>query len=463
MPALSRSLTCLLGCGLALVSCGEGFAQGPQIDPIARLQALNQRARDLLPGRRNNPPPSPDFPTDEQERLELLGKLIFNDTNLSNPPGQGCVTCHDPSTGFTSADSSVNLFFGPHPGAVPSRSGPRKPPSAAYAGDSGPLRPILPPPPFGARWEGGVFWDGRATGLSEDLADPLAEQALGPFVNPVEQNMKDKRAVIKKVSKSAYKELFELVWGENSLDWKDPEVVEEAYNQMVIAIAAFERSDEVNPFDSKFDHWLNGSADLTDQEKLGLWLFENPNDPILSDPPPGATIETHGKANCFICHPSAIGPNGEPPLFTDFAYHNIGTPKNPTNPFYAQPKKFNPDGADFIDRGLAATLEARGEPADEVARQEGAHKTPTLRNVNLRPSPDFVKAYAHNGFFKSMDEIVHFYNTRDVPEENWPAPEVPDTAAGFIMGNLGLTPEEEAAIVAFMATLSDGYSQQPAE
>ena len=85
----------------------------------------------------------------------------------------------------------------------------------------------------------------------------------------------------------------------------------------------------------------------------------------------------------------------------------------------------------------------------------GKVKVPTLRNVDQRPYPEFVKAYGHNGFFKSLEEITHFYNTRDV--EEWPDPEVAENVNSDELGNLGLTPEEEAAIVAFMKTLSDGY------
>jgi len=80
---------------------------------------------------------------------------------------------------------------------------------------------------------------------------------------------------------------------------------------------------------------------------------------------------------------------------------------------------------------------------------------PTLRNVDLRPSDGFVKAYGHNGYFKSLEEIVHFYNTRDV--EPWPAPEVPLNVNSAELGNLGLTASQEADLVAFMKTLSDGY------
>jgi cytochrome c peroxidase len=92
---------------------------------------------------------------------------------------------------------------------------------------------------------------------------------------------------------------------------------------------------------------------------------------------------------------------------------------------------------------------------DEYMPELGKHKVPTLRNVDLRPYEEFVKAFGHNGYFKSLEEIVHFYNTRDV--EDWPEPEVPETINVDELGDLGLTLDEEAAIVAFMKTLSDGY------
>ena len=84
----------------------------------------------------------------------------------------------------------------------------------------------------------------------------------------------------------------------------------------------------------------------------------------------------------------------------------------------------------------------------------GKFKVPTLRNVDTRPSAGFVKAYGHNGYFKSLEQIVHFYNTRDVPGAGWPAPEYAANMTSEL-GNLGLTPAEEAAIVAFLKTLSD--------
>ena len=43
----------------------------------------------------------------------------------------------------------------------------------------------------------------------------------------------------------------------------------------------------------------------------------------------------------------------------------------------------------------------------------GKVQVPTLRNVDMRPRPDFVKAYMHNGYLKTLKAVVHFYNTRD--------------------------------------------------
>jgi hypothetical protein len=157
---------------------------------------------------------------------------------------------------------------------------------------------------------------------------------------------------------------------------------------------------------------------------------------------------------CSACHPSRPGPGGEPPVFTDFTYDNLGVPKNPLNPFYGM-TDFNPAGADWVDFGLGDFLRSAGYPPEVFETELGKQKVPTLRNVDLRPYEGFAKAYAHNGVFKSLEEIVHFYNTRDVVP--WPPPEVPVNVNSDELGNLGLTADEEAAVVAFLKTLSDGF------
>lgn len=360
--------------------------------------------------------------------IEELGKALFFDPALSTPPGQSCAACHAPEVGFTGPVSDINAAGSVYPGAVHVRFGNRKPPASAYAGDS----PVFYYDETEGLWIGGMFWDGRATGWT--LGDPLAEQALGPFLNPLEQNNPQARLVLIRVAQSNYAALFEEVWGPGSLDPVND--VAGTYERIGRSIAAYERSAEVNPFTSKFDYYLKGEAELTEQEEWGLELFE-------------------GKAMCSACHLSEPGPGGEPPLFTDFTYDNLGLPKNPDNPFYYAAKRFNPDGANWVDVGLGGFLKAAGYPEEVYEPEMGKFKVPTLRNVDLRPYPEFVKAYGHNGVFKSLEEITHFYNTRDV--EEWPAPEYPYNVNTEELGDLGLSAGEEAAIVAFMKTLSDGW------
>lgn len=342
---------------------------------------------------------------------EQLGKDLFFDENLSDPPGQSCAACHGPDVGYTGPKESINAAGAVYEGAVPGRFGNRKPPAAAYAGDS----PILH---FdGETWVGGMFWDGRATG--ERLGDPLAEQAQGPFLNPLEQNNASPQTVIDKVLASGYADLFVTVCVEPV----------QYYDCIGRAIAAYERSVEVSKYTSKYDYYEQGKAKLTGQEKWGMELF-------------------NGKAKCANCH--------MPPLFTDFTYDNLGVPKNPENPFYDEPD-WNPLGTGWVDAGLGGYLKSAGYDASVYEAAWGKQKVPTLRNVDLRPSKFFVKAYGHNGYFKSLYEIVHFYNTRDVPGAGWPAPEVAENVNTTEVGNLKLTVGEEIAIVQFLRTLSDGY------
>lgn len=363
--------------------------------------------------------------------IEQLGKYIFFDTNLSVNKTMSCATCHAPEVGFVGPVSIVNGTSAVYPGAVGTRFGNRKPPTAAYGSNS----PVLHYDDAQKLWVGGMFWDGRATGWT--LGDPLAEQAQGPFLNPLEQSLPNAKLLCIRVANSDYTDLFEQVWGKGSLEFNKN--VDRTYEYIARSIAAYERSAEVNPFTSKYDYFLKGESELTDQEKFGLELFQE-------------------KGKCSGCHSLQSESNGSP-LFTDFTYDNLGIPKNPENPFYSIPKKWNPDEKAWVDYGLGGFLKAAGYPAAIYEPELGKHRVPTLRNVDLRPNPEFVKAYGHNGYFKSLQEIVHFYNTRDV--EEWPEPEYATTVNKGELGNLGLTQEEEVAIVAFLKTLSDGYKPMP--
>lgn len=353
-----------------------------------------------------------------QEDKEELGKLLFFDTDLSVPKGQSCASCHHPNFGFADPDSSRAVSTG----AVHVRFGDRNSPTAAYAAYS----PDFHYDEDEGMYIGGQFWDGRA--------DNLTEQAKGPFLNPLEMNNPSKRAVIQKISRSDYADLFEEVYGGDALD-----DVETAYDQVADAIATFEMTDEVNRFTSKYDMYLAGADSLTETEQCGLELF-------------------NGKGNCSACHPSTIGPYADKPLFTDFTYDNLGVPSNLGMlgdspelmyyyPFYYPPiaPYFNPDGLDFVDYGLGGIVMSD----DEM----GKVKVPTLRNIEI------TSPYMHNGVFTTLEEVVHFYNTRDVSGAEWPAPEVDMNINRDELGDLGLSNDDEDAIIAFMETLTDGYEE----
>jgi cytochrome c peroxidase len=133
--------------------------------------------------------------------------------------------------------------------------------------------------------------------------------------------------------------------------------------------------------------------------------------------------------------------DGTPPLFTDFTYDNLGVPKNPEMPFYIMDKSQNPDGWNWVDRGLGGAM---NDP-----ELDGLFRVPSLRNVEVTPP------YMHNGYFKTLFEVVAFYNTRDVGP--WADPEIAQNVNKEELGDLKLTNNEMDDIVAFMKTLTDGY------
>lgn len=355
--------------------------------------------------------------------IEQLGKSIFFDQTLSINENRACADCHGPNAGWTGPDQATNQHGAVYEGSITGRFGNRKPPSAAYATTS----PIFHLE--NGLFVGGNFWDGRATG--ERLGNPAADQAQGPFLNPLEQALNSADDVVLKVvakSPPEYPVTYADVFGQYTGD------VNETYDNIARAIAAYEASFEVNAFTSKFDYHQKGKAKLTVQEVRGFALFQV-------------------KGKCAKCHVS----QGPQALFTDYTYDNLGVPKNLENPFYNEPD-FNLLGPNWIDLGLGGFLKSTKDYASYASDNYGKQKVPTLRNVDKRPYPGFVKAYGHNGYFKSLEEIVHFYNTRDVPGAGWPSPEVAENVNKSELGNLGLTPEEEADIVAFLKTLSDGFS-----
>ncbi|HZZ94765.1 MAG TPA: cytochrome c peroxidase [Usitatibacter sp.] len=365
---------------------------------------------------------APPLPDDEAKlsRLELIGKRIFFDVTLSNPPGQSCAGCHDSATAFAgNFGSSAGVPFA----ANGTTLGLRNTPTAMYAS----FTPAFSLAASGARLvaSGGQFLDGRAAGLEE--------QAAIPFFSAGEMNISDPVELAGRLARGPY---VALLVGEFGFGvFSDGLVVEHAAK----AIAAFERTVEFAPFSSKFDASLHGAAALTDLEMEGQRLFADPQ-----------------KGNCASCH--AFNPATRHPaelVFTDFTYHNLGVPRNMRIPSNADPA--------FFDLGLCGPR--RAAPSDETLC--GSFKVPTLRNAARK------RAFMHNGFFTSLRDVVAFYATRDSNRVRWygSAAQFDDVPANYRANvDLALVPfrpsaavpvpldeHEIDAITAFLGTLDDGY------
>jgi cytochrome c peroxidase len=457
------------------------------------------------------------------EAIETLGELMNFDRNMSPGKNQACSSCHMPYVAFSGAIPSVNATMIAYPGTVHFRAGKRTAQRYTYS----PFFPVLQYNQDQALFFGGNFWDSRSTGFR--LRNPDAEQAQHPPVDTQEMGNPDTACIAYKLSQSAYKPLFELVWGKASLDIKFPSDTEricatpggaasfggdttpvklkpqdrlranEAYNHWGQSIDAYEQSVQVSAFSSKFDAFVKGKYTMTQAEMAGYNLFK-------------------GKANCNSCHVDGRGTTlkpdqvdtstaaaANPPLFTCFGSANEGVPLNPRVAFYYQTKpdafKFiaNPLGFAYRDLGMGTFLRSGFGSAPNPNQNwtplaptvDGQFQVSTARNVAMAPpqcptteAPGaivngknvgyFQKEFFHNGYIKSLKQLVHFYNTRDVYPYNvtsghcpdgtiekvncWPMPEVRNNI-DMTSGNLGLTDEEENQIVAFLQTLTDGFTR----
>ncbi|MFO1265146.1 MAG: cytochrome c peroxidase [Rhodoferax sp.] len=359
-----------------------------------------------------------------------LGQAIFGDTDLSEPRGTACVACHQPSQGFAGNHGSR---IGVAQGSLPTSLGLRNAMPTAYSARVPALHFVTADGETEA--QGGHFWDGRV--------DTLAQQALGPLLNPLEMNNPSKRAVVDKIAAARYAPLFRQVFG--ATVFNDTEA---AFASIGVAVEAFER-EALQPFSSKFDAMVRGQVSFTPAEARGMALFMDPR-----------------RANCAGCHKMNPG-SGKPQdsLFSDFTYYATGIPRNT-----AIPRNAN---AAFFDLGLcgperaAPTLPTDVVPGVTIDNFCGKFRMPTLRNVAERP------AYMHNGFFKDLSEVVRFYSTRASNPQRWYGPRgVPNDLPTHYLGNVERTKApfnrrvgdapllndgEVADIVAFLHTLSDGF------
>lgn len=344
--------------------------------------------------------------TDDSEYVPVvsnkiaIGKSIFFDKNLSNPIGQACASCHAPETGF-----SDPLHRDISEGAVKGAFTNINSPNLAY-------NVFSPERTYNTTDEtyiGGLFLNGRSPNLKEQL--------IHPFIGALEMNNGNIANVVSKIKNADYFAEIKKEFGEAKTD-------EELMSFIADALVAFETSKEVNSFTSKFDYFNKQLIKFTDDEKKGLALFQ-------------------GKGKCAQCHVLEEDERTGKILFTDFSYDNIGVPRNEKNPFYNQSTTVNPAGANFIDLGIG-TIVSQPE-------HNGKFRVPTLRNITVSAP------YFHNGSFKTLKEVIHFYNVRDVKPSEFATPEVLETVNKTELGNLKMTTEEERLLEVFLETLTDHY------
>ncbi len=347
------------------------------------------------------------------DSLEKLGQALFNDPNLSLNRTMACATCHAPDFAFTDPrESSVGRAVSLGDDGV--SLGDRNAPTAMYARFS----PAFHKTDDG-KYVGGQFLDGRRPDLEGQAGDPE--------LNPIEMEMPDKATVVARLKENPdYQSAISLLYGAGAIDDTDA-----AYRAMTEAIAAFERTKEFAPFDSRYDRYLKGEVKLTDQEELGRVLFFSQQ-----------------FTNCNMCHQLQAQGGMAEETFTNYQYHNIGVPKNEAV------RAKNGSAPDLMDHGLLENS-AVNDPAEA-----GKFKVPTLRNVAV------TGPYMHNGVFKDLRTVVLFYDKynskradRQINPETskpWAPPEVAGTLSMTQLEHgPGLKDDRIDALVAFLKTLTD--------
>jgi cytochrome c peroxidase len=477
-------------------------------------------------------PPTQPSQGPTYQAVRTLGKLMNFDEHMSVEQNMACASCHMPYVGFSGPIPSVNLTMVAYAGSFLFRAGKRTPQRYTYS----PRFPVLDYNEEQGLFFGGNFWDGRATGYLLQSADaqqaqgpPHDSQEMGlpdTACIPYRLSQTEYRPLFEAVFGEG---ALDIEWPRDTeqicstpagaarfggnqtpirLDAEERLKANRAYDNWAQAISFYESSPAVSAFSSKFDAFLKGNYTLTADEMAGYKLFR-------------------GKASCNTCHldgrgstlTPGTGSDGHPatttgtdtsaaadvePLFTCFGYANLGLPLNPRDAFYYQntPDSFgftaNPYGFGYRDLGFGTFLRSgfgsgpnpNPDWTQLAPTSDGRMQVATARNVamtppqcptteagktdaNGNPIPYFQKGFFHNGYAKSLKQLVHFYNTRDVYPFNvtsgncppgrtekvdcWPMPEVPNNI-DMTVGNLALTDREENLIVTFMQTLTDGFT-----
>ena len=348
----------------------------------------------------------------DPKALAALGRALFFDTNLSKNRTQSCASCHDPARAFS--DGKDNGVAGAVSiGDDGTSLGDRNAPTTTYAF----LSPTFHQDAQG-HYVGGLFHNGRAATLND--------QAVEPFTNPIELGFPNRAALVARIKENPkYATMFKQLFGKSVFAATD-----KALAAVAESISTFERSELFATFDSKYDRYLRGEYQMTAQEALGRTLFFSPL--------------TH----CTSCHLLNTSTMTAGETFTNYRYHNIGIPPNPTV------REKNSLGAAHRDLGL---LE---HPEIDDRSFAGKFKVPTLRNVAV------TGPYMHNGVFKELRTAIMFYNQYMVrnyvsdtnPEtgEPWAKPEVAESVdVDLLRQGQPIDDGRASALIAFLETLTD--------
>lgn len=365
-----------------------------------------------------------------------VGQRMFFDPALSGSGRMSCATCHDPAHAY-GPPNDLSVQIG---GADMKQSGTRAVPTLMYKDYTEPYSDefqnpdmISPPAPGG-----GMTWDGRA--------NTIAEQAAIPLLAANEMANASPEAVVAAIQRAPYANLFRRAFGDDIF-----QDTRRAFQMAGAALQSFQTEDHsFHPYSSKFDLFRNNKigGTLTEAEMHGLRVFVDPN-----------------KGNCVACHLIGGGNGGSQDITSDYSFAAIGVPRNRAIPA-------NDDPA-YFDMGLCGPLRTDHLPNGQNEGSGcGMFKTPILRNVATR------HAFMHNGVFHSLDEVVHFYNTRDTDPARWyprdahgkvqkfndlPAPyraNIDDQMPldGRRAGSKPpMTEAELKDLVAFLQTFTDGY------
>lgn len=334
--------------------------------------------------------PAVPIPADnpQTEAKVKLGNRLFHDLRFSATGEVACATCHATEKAMT--DSPLTTSEG-----INKLRGTRNAPTV-----------------LNSAFNQSQFWDGRSPSLED--------QALHPFVNPIEMGLENHQLIIDVIMndrqyKRAFRQVFAIKSEEITID------------QVVKAIAAFERTQVAG--DSPFDQfYFAGNEDaLNDSAKRGFDVFL-----------------TEGR--CVSCHTI----EQDHALFTDHKFHNIGVGINDIETrvphlvgafLRAKKKGADVDVTVLVDPDVSHL----GRFAvDEELSSVGAFKTSTLRNIAA------TAPYMHDGSLKTLRDVVVHYNNGGITDGS-------KSANAFLSGGirpLDLTEQQMDDLVAFMEALT---------